>query len=499
MPPLFREINQVVGQFFIKNYMYKTNKLEIILNRVINYTAEMSFNHESVRTVLTNVGASIEGIADESLNVINHVTERQLKFWNSLFGSLLRGPAQILINILVLIIILLVICGAVYFYCTSGYCCRRCCHQCGSIKYINSPLSALITKRRRYTTNNNIEFGIPSNSLSPQIEIFVNEKFAVSALVDTGAVFSLIDADLFRKIPNLKLHETDVKPVAANGEIIKILGAVFINIKIADVDETILAYVQENSSFKVILGVNFLNRFKTVSFSWINSTIRFRSAEIPCPSLVYNFPLSRGCIALIDDLSLQPMSITCIFLPVSKLYSLTDLVLFEPEVTASKSVYAAAAVCPVIDGHIPVQFLNIGSSTELMRHKTPVGSIKAFNNDCQVENPTPIWENKISELIRSKIELPNHLSSSEKQKLLAILFKFPTLYAFDEKDTGKTNLVSHEIKTGTSFPIRRFPFRTSPKEKEIITKEIEQMKKRNYSKKHVSMVNKRSFSKKTKW
>jgi len=42
-----------------------------------------------------------------------------------------------------------------------------------------------------------------------------------------------------------------------------------------------------------------------------------------------------------------------------------------------------------------------------------------------------------------------------------------------EKDTGKTNLVQHVIQTNLSLPIRKLPFRTCPKERQIKTKEVE--------------------------
>lgn len=86
-------------------------------------------------------------------------------------------------------------CIGIYLYCTYGRICQQCCCQ---YCLIDSPLSALISeRRRRVPTNNNIHDTIPVNSISQQIEILDDDNYNPNALVDTGAVFSLIDADFF--------------------------------------------------------------------------------------------------------------------------------------------------------------------------------------------------------------------------------------------------------------------------------------------------------------
>lgn len=50
--------------------------------------------------------------------------------------------------------------------------------------------------------------------------------------------------------------------------------------------------------------------------------------------------------------------------------------------------------------------------------------------------------------------------------------EYPTLFAESDKDSGKTNLIHHSIDTGDTPAIKKYPFRTSPKEKEIITEEV---------------------------
>lgn len=68
--------------------------------------------------------------------------------------------------------------------------------------------------------------------------------------------------------------------------------------------------------------------------------------------------------------------------------------------------------------------------------------------------------------------LGSSLTENEKKDILHILNKYPNLYAKSDKDTGKTSVVTHEIDTGCENPVRKFPYRTSPKEKSIIAEEI---------------------------
>jgi len=56
--------------------------------------------------------------------------------------------------------------------------------------------------------------------------------------------------------------------------------------------------------------------------------------------------------------------------------------------------------------------------------------------------------------------------------------KYPNLYAVNDKDAGRTDLVVHKINTGDSKPVKKFPFRTSPKEKDMIVKEVNVLEER---------------------
>uniref|UniRef100_A0A915JLB2 Peptidase S1 domain-containing protein n=1 Tax=Romanomermis culicivorax TaxID=13658 RepID=A0A915JLB2_ROMCU len=67
-----------------------------------------------------------------------------------------------------------------------------------------------------------------------------------NTLIDTGAVYSLLDADIAEKVYKIQICPTKARPIAANREPIPILGAAFITASAQDVPDTVeLLFRQE--------------------------------------------------------------------------------------------------------------------------------------------------------------------------------------------------------------------------------------------------------------
>jgi len=129
---------------------------------------------------------------------------------------------------------------------------------------------------------------------------------------------------------NCRVYPAMLTSVAANGSPITKLGTIFVNIKFADVDEVIFCYIQENCTSEFILLINFLNRFKNVSFLYSKSAIRFLHDEVSCSTMMYNAPSDRGVISLDDNLTIEHRTMIRSTVPVSSLYKEVDTVQFEP-------------------------------------------------------------------------------------------------------------------------------------------------------------------------
>jgi len=321
---------------------------------------------------------------------------------------------------------------------------------------------------RRHTVGS--IFSAPNKT--PYITIGINDEISARCLVDTGSVFSIIDSKVYAKLKSCRVHPAMVTPIAANGSPIPMLGTIFVNVKFADVDEVVVCYIQEGCTSEFIMGINFLNRFKNVSFLFSKSAIRFLNVEVPCSTMTYNAPTDRGVVSVDSNLIIKPRTIIRTTVPVSALYSEVDMVQFEPFlIDKSPKIYLASSISSVENGRIPIQVLSLSDHTETIRPSVHLGRISRYVPETA---DMPITETEdILKYIQQCAKFSPMLNKNQRKILLNLLGEFPTLYSRSEKETGKTDLVHHVIQTNSSLPIRKLPFRTSPKEKEIITKEVE--------------------------
>jgi len=218
---------------------------------------------------------------------------------------------------------------------------------------IPSPLTALIRHSTRRRNVNSIQI---APNRAPYITICLNNEVFARCLIDTGSVFSIIDSKVFAKLKNCKVYPSMVTPIAANGSHIHMLGTIFVNVKFSDIDETVCVYIQDGCTSEFILEINFLNRFKNISFLWSKSVIRFLKDEVPCQTMYYNAPTHRGVISLQENLIIELRTVIRTIVSVSPLYSTVDLVQFEPFVLGkTPKIYLASSVSSVIEGKIPVK------------------------------------------------------------------------------------------------------------------------------------------------
>jgi len=115
--------------------------------------------------------------------------------------------------------------------------------------------------------------------------------------------------------------------------------------------------------------------------------------------------------------------------------------------------------------------MNISNTPKTMYAGTKLGKLSCYEEVVNtVAEPNTSINNR--RLIEENAKNSENITKTEKQQLLQVLFKFPNLYSTAENITGRTNMITHTIDTGNAPPIRRLPFRTAPKEKEIIAKEL---------------------------
>lgn len=83
------------------------------------------------------------------------------------------------------------------------------------------------------------------------------------------------------------------------------------------------------------------------------------------------------------------------------------------------------------------------------------------------------------EWIANNVNICQKLTRDEKAQVLELLCKYPELYAVDESDCGKTNLIKHQIYTGNYKPVRKYPYQSSSNERKMVIDEIRKMLKKD--------------------
>ncbi|CAG2243547.1 unnamed protein product [Mytilus edulis] len=70
------------------------------------------------------------------------------------------------------------------------------------------------------------------------------------------------------------------------------------------------------------------------------------------------------------------------------------------------------------------------------------------------------------------------LTLENKQKLIELLVEYQDIFVGPDGMLGQTDVVKHKINTGSAKPVKTPPRRISPKQKEIVEKELESMLKK---------------------
>jgi len=94
----------------------------------------------------------------------------------------------------------------------------------------------------------------------PMINLKIN-NVVTACLLDTGAKISVIKYELLKRIGKFTIINSDINVKCANNSSLKIMGKVYLNVKLNEKMENIDFYVAKEISPPVICGINLLNKF----------------------------------------------------------------------------------------------------------------------------------------------------------------------------------------------------------------------------------------------
>ena len=208
-------------------------------------------------------------------------------------------------------------------------------------------------------------------------------------------------------------------------------------------------------------------------------------------------------VRLVDHQVVPPRSQVLIWAKPDRIYSDLCIVGPIPVFEERYSLKVASCLTKITKEMVPVRLLNVGEDTVQLHLGTPIAFIEPNNGTATqlIREGSQLTEKTESlnlNLIKEDIypsqhtredELPDflkemfdnstmHLEDTQRTKVAELLIKMKRVFAVNSEDLGRTDLVEHEIDTGTARPIKQRPRRTPIAFKGEEEKEIQSMLKK---------------------
>ena len=336
---------------------------------------------------------------------------------------------------------------------------------------------------------NNVPFTVTDVTNSLYVNVFDEQ---IRCIVDTGAEISAIDSVMFdrlRALGELKLEKNTVMSLkGVGGAPLAIQGITWIPIRIGESIFKHPFYVLKDISFEMIIGIDFLNTQKAI-LNFRDKAMYIRNEKVRLSDTSVLFPvLSVVCKETVE---LPPLAQTLIQTKLScskrELESATDLAMIEPDqdFAVRKQLLGAKALVKVSET-VPMIFLNVTNKKVKLYKGTVLGKATQISSSAPIavlakEHEDDSFVSFTDKEKPPKSDKPNvDLSSSDltleqKKKLENLLLEYRDVFANSIEELGRTSIMKHKIDTGDSRPIRQRPYRVSPKNKEEINNQVNNM------------------------
>jgi hypothetical protein len=567
-PALFHDkLAELTNTFgLLRTYVHSQTVINAQIDRIMNYTAEHSFDPESVYQMLKGTGAAVATVIQGLGNTIENITSNHA---NALIGGadkLLSGPFRHIINVITVVLAITAIITLFYYLRR-----RNCCHitrpkrnRETAATFWNTITQKLntLTSKHEDPTKQNLPTKVPDNdkenpqphsytmpqlgwnvvdSTLPQTSnITVTEQkipsltyaphwfrprkqteytFQVTideanynhdtpwshvtingmpnalARWDTGASHTVISASLYNtlKAANVAyaIFPSQHVPMGACGTHLPVLGVTVIDLTFGDHTISVTALVVPNLPCPILLGTNLLYKYDKVTLDWKTGKIRLNDVvQVPI------FGVTRPLAELNQTRNHQQITIPPeheTILNVRVLHPNGYSVLFEP--TPVDSLLIARCIAIVKDGMIPIRACNPTKAPVTLYENMTIGEATVIQSSNLIATILPSTTSKTSPkyaqtqqrnhhdttqqefkewLTKQKLNIPDHITETEKTDLMNRILKFPHLIARHDMDIGCTHLIKHHIDTGTNPPFRKQPYRIAPALRKEIERQVDQ-------------------------
>ncbi|UYV66609.1 K02A2.6-like [Cordylochernes scorpioides] len=267
-----------------------------------------------------------------------------------------------------------------------------------------------------------------------RINVNVDKIGILEALVDTGADFSIVDLRTALET-GVRIETYNGNCIGPDGKRLNILGSISMDIKIDEKSLNHRFVVLESNMRSLIIGRDLLRRL---------------NAKINCKRDILEYDIVTEC----QDSNEAPRKI----------------INQQDEVVPQLCVKLVRVTVKANDGEYvvePNEKLTLTNGLRIARCLITNQTLGYASPPTMVNYIEDDEEDKVTE-----IQINEDLTLSQKNELRQVLSKYSDLFS---SKLGKTNLAKHRIDTENAKPIKHKPHRVSPKERDIIKEQIQDM------------------------
>lgn len=315
----------------------------------------------------------------------------------------------------------------------------------------------------------------PTRNSSPRVtDLQVSiDGHTVTALIDTGADYSVISGSLAAKLKKVKTTWDGPQIRTAGGHILTPSGQCTSRVTFDGHTYLVTFLVLPQCSRDVILGMDFLTQNRAVIDLWSRSITLFSDEAVNSSSPLHNRTALR---VLEDDVSIPPRSTALVTVTAATAENVHGIIEGNIQLLLDRDVAIARGIADFRNGHSSVLLTNFSQEHRRLSKGTTIAFLEEIvevsdalvlsdpaSTTPQIRNSVPTFDINPS--------LPQH-----KQQLLQnLLQSYDDCFA-SSSQVRPTSVAKHRIITQEDTrPLHQSPYRVSTRERQAIREQVEEM------------------------
>lgn len=314
---------------------------------------------------------------------------------------------------------------------------------------------------------------ISTQKISSDLLVAVDGRES-NALVDTGADYSVVSYALAKDLKKVLTPWNGPHIRTAGSHLIKPLGICTARILIRGVTYVIEFIVLPDCSRDIILGMDFLHANGAI-IDLQNSSVSF-STKLAIDMKEPEEPNYTALRVLDADVTVPPRCSVLVRVKNEAFVDSEGIADGNVELLLKKGICIARGIIRLRDGLADVLLTNFGNELQHVAKNTAIAFLHSFTSVtslCTLESELPLA--KTTNKAAAAVAISPHLSPAEAQIIQDLIGEFAECFSTSSR-VRRTQMVKHRIITDEATrPVYQHPYRVSPKERDIIKDQVQEM------------------------